>query len=141
MLRSGGLLLSLAILLVFIVSTRRFVQWVSPTDTYAITLGQGYVAFLWTPPPLRQTSFTGWSISGYSGPVPLSSCFGWFGFRSVPPSCLAVPLWLLFLCMAVATAVLWLPGRRYINPDHCQNCGYNLTGNVSGRCPECGSPA
>ena len=21
---------------------------------------------------------------------------------------------------------------------HCQNCGYNLTGNVSGRCSECG---
>ncbi len=21
---------------------------------------------------------------------------------------------------------------------HCQSCGYNLTGNVSGRCPECG---
>ncbi len=20
----------------------------------------------------------------------------------------------------------------------CRNCGYNLTGNVSGRCPECG---
>ena len=23
-------------------------------------------------------------------------------------------------------------------PGHCQKCGYNLTGNVSGRCPECG---
>jgi hypothetical protein len=22
----------------------------------------------------------------------------------------------------------------------CRNCGYNLTGNVSGRCPECGTP-
>ena len=22
---------------------------------------------------------------------------------------------------------------------YCQNCGYNLTGNESGRCPECGS--
>lgn len=24
---------------------------------------------------------------------------------------------------------------------HCQNCGYSLTGNVSGRCPECGIDA
>lgn len=24
-------------------------------------------------------------------------------------------------------------------PDHCQRCGYNLTGNVSGACPECGA--
>ncbi|MBN1511055.1 MAG: hypothetical protein JXB13_03495 [Phycisphaerae bacterium] len=23
---------------------------------------------------------------------------------------------------------------------HCVNCGYNLTGNVSGVCPECGTP-
>ena len=23
-------------------------------------------------------------------------------------------------------------------PGHCRHCGYNLTGNVSGRCPECG---
>jgi hypothetical protein len=25
-----------------------------------------------------------------------------------------------------------------IPPGHCQKCGYNLTGNVSGVCPECG---
>ena len=24
-------------------------------------------------------------------------------------------------------------------PDHCSKCGYNLTGNVSGLCPECGT--
>ncbi len=24
-------------------------------------------------------------------------------------------------------------------PNHCQNCGYNLTGNTSGTCPECGT--
>ncbi len=23
---------------------------------------------------------------------------------------------------------------------HCQSCGYNLTGNLSGICPECGTP-
>ena len=23
---------------------------------------------------------------------------------------------------------------------HCQRCGYNLTGNLSGICPECGKP-
>jgi predicted RNA-binding Zn-ribbon protein involved in translation (DUF1610 family) len=26
-------------------------------------------------------------------------------------------------------------------PGCCASCGYNLTGNVSGRCPECGVPA
>ena len=28
--------------------------------------------------------------------------------------------------------------RRY-PPGHCLKCGYNLTGNVSGVCPECGT--
>lgn len=26
------------------------------------------------------------------------------------------------------------------NPFHCRKCGYNLTGNRSGTCPECGEP-
>jgi hypothetical protein len=26
-------------------------------------------------------------------------------------------------------------------PGHCRRCGYNLTGNVSGACPECGAVA
>ena len=29
--------------------------------------------------------------------------------------------------------------RRVVSPDYCQ-CGYDLTGNVSGVCSECGTP-
>jgi hypothetical protein len=29
--------------------------------------------------------------------------------------------------------------RRHLVPSLCAKCGYNLTGNVSGRCPECGA--
>ena len=36
-------------------------------------------------------------------------------------------------------AVHWLRLRR-IPPGHCKRCGYNLTGNVSGVCSECGEP-
>ncbi len=28
--------------------------------------------------------------------------------------------------------------ERIVNPELCNGCGYNLTGNVSGYCPECG---
>ncbi len=51
---------------------------------------------------------------------------------------LAFPLGVSYV---VARAVFSKLGR---SPDHvfpcCKNCGYNLTGNVSGVCPECGTP-
>jgi hypothetical protein len=50
-----------------------------------------------------------------------------------------VPLWMQFLGVAIPTAGLWLVGfGRRIPAGHCQQCGYNLTGNTSGVCPECG---
>jgi hypothetical protein len=29
---------------------------------------------------------------------------------------------------------------RLLSPNLCRQCAYDLTGNVSGRCPECGTP-
>lgn len=50
-----------------------------------------------------------------------------------------VPMWMVFLLVVAPTALFWWRDRRY-PPGHCQRCGYNLTGNVSGKCPECGKP-
>ena len=36
-----------------------------------------------------------------------------------------------------ATVAFW--PRRRPKPGCCSSCGYDLTGNVSGRCPECGT--
>ncbi len=56
-----------------------------------------------------------------------------------PGGYILTPLWLPFAVVALPTAWLWwLDRRRRIPPGHCQKCGYDLTGNVSGRCPECG---
>ena len=49
----------------------------------------------------------------------------------------ALSLWLPFVFVATPTAFLFWRDRRYPR-QCCQKCGYNLTGNVSGRCPECG---
>lgn len=51
---------------------------------------------------------------------------------------LHVPLWLLMAPCGLLTLWLWpRPGRDAGGP-RCTACGYNLTGNVSGVCPECG---
>lgn len=50
-------------------------------------------------------------------------------------------MWPFILGGALLEAMLlyrWLPRRRA--KGVCAACGYNLTGNVSGICPECGTP-
>ena len=45
----------------------------------------------------------------------------------------------LFALLGVACAIIVaLPAGREYPSGHCQSCGYDLTGNESGRCPECG---
>jgi hypothetical protein len=51
-----------------------------------------------------------------------------------------VPLYWIALFFALGGAPLvWKWTRRNsIQVGHCANCAYNLTGNLSGVCPECG---
>jgi len=60
--------------------------------------------------------------------------------RFFPPSAYFVrfPIWILVLVTAIPTAWLWHRDRRRIRPGCCLRCGYDLTGNTSGVCSECG---
>lgn len=49
-----------------------------------------------------------------------------------------IPLWLPFLLIAVPS-VSALGRTPRPPPGHCEKCGYNLTGLVESRCPECAS--
>jgi hypothetical protein len=53
-----------------------------------------------------------------------------------------VPFWLLFIPFVPYPAIVFIRGpyRRYRRRKKglCLKCGYNLTGNVSEICPECG---
>lgn len=76
---------------------------------------------------------------------------GWFVHRTTDltqtmilpswriPYYFAVPLWIVLMFAGVGTGLLFRLARRPI-PGHCP-CGYDLTGNVSGTCPECGRAA
>ena len=51
----------------------------------------------------------------------------------------SLPLWIPFLAIVIPTAILWHLERRERLAGHCPTCNYNLTGNTSGICPECGT--
>lgn len=83
------------------------------------------------------------------GPVELRWYEAWSGFGLTWPYIgtnpywgreYMFPAWLILLIALVPTALLWWLDRRRPSLGHCQKCGYDLTGNVSGRCPECGTP-
>jgi len=48
-----------------------------------------------------------------------------------------IPLWIPCLVFGVVTCLTWRRRPRF-RLGHCQGCGYNLAGDVSGVCPECG---
>jgi len=53
------------------------------------------------------------------------------------------PAWLIsmpFFLAPLIRAILLTRQLRRRRQGHCGNCGYSLTGNVSGVCPECGTP-
>jgi hypothetical protein len=83
----------------------------------------------------------GWSRHGF--------IFGTFrdvsgqGGSRIPRRAIGVPYWFLGLFFATLPCI-WLRstlrrGSRWRNWC-CKSCGYDLTGNVSGICPECGTP-
>jgi hypothetical protein len=49
-----------------------------------------------------------------------------------------IPLAPIVLLVAIPTGFAWWRERRSIPPGHCRQCGYDLTGNLSGQCSECG---
>ena len=88
-----------------------------------------------------------WIIVGPIDPILTARRFGFVLPRlrvlqvtGVPDSLtVIVPMWLPLVVFAIPTAILWRRDRRP-RKGHCPHCGYNLTGNESGKCPECATP-
>ncbi len=96
----------------------------------------------------------GWTLIGFHGAVVFSFYKGGQGWSCFPfpqplqfgdifwrpwhdPKVPIVPLWMPFLAVLVPSLIGWVRSRRP-PPGHCA-CGYDLTGNFSGVCPECGT--
>ncbi len=68
--------------------------------------------------------------------------FHWLvaGYKSTPSYvCLDLPGWVPIVGLAACAATLWRADHRPAEGS-CRTCGYNLTGNTTGVCPECGKP-
>ncbi len=58
--------------------------------------------------------------------------------RGYTYSCVALCFAILIVPVVGFVAYRMVRRARYIPPGHCQKCGYDLTKNESGVCPECG---
>ena len=139
-----GCLLGLgAFLLAFVASVFLRIGWLDAYRGWGITLRAGSLCAYWG--GARQNP----SLHGFWADTPLK----WDHYREyardlIPHlptyssaywgSQVDVPLWLPFGLLLVPTLTLYRLSRP--RPlGHCSSCGYDLTGNVSGRCPECGA--
>jgi len=144
--------------------TRRFLKWTGAGLSVAILAAWSFS--LWygvylVSTPRNSILISAGSLIGESAPIERK--FGvrsgtyshpWVGFGlSVPRVdtiniCVhypeydlivsTLPLWIPLFLTAIPTAWLWHRDRRRILPGHCTHCGYDLTSNTSGACPECG---
>ena len=132
-----------------LVSVRWGFQWASPAAHHLVGLRGGavlYFGFRINPPlgpefyesliQLPNWGFSALYRGGYSF-YPLPSIE--IGHPSTRRTDLTViiPLWIPILLVGIPMFLLWRRGR--IPLGHCSSCGYNLRGNVSGACPECGA--
>ena len=84
--------------------------------------------------PLTKYEFAGFRYSDRTGWLRV------FTTRSID---VELPLWMPFVLFAAYPTVALIRGPlrhwRWQRKGSCLSCGYNLTGNTSGVCPECGT--
>ena len=134
-----GVGLSLLILATWAVSLWWTFFYILPGDRSSLAFGRGIVGGVFSNFDLRKAGFaTGFRYQGrnefgFNLPEMRTARVGPDSFDEV-----GVPFWLPLLLTAIPTTWLWHRDRRRIRPGCCLRCGYDLTGNTSGVCSECG---
>jgi hypothetical protein len=103
--------------------------------------GPGAITFHWAVTTVPFILGCALSITDFIRRMELGS------FSAIPGDYVWVAVSWAFVLLPVAIgAILTVAIRvvdrrlsRFAPPGHCSTCGYNLTGNVSGVCPECGT--
>ena len=140
--------------------TEYYIASKSMKDMWTITQACGRTSVMisrWTPPMEKSdrwyyiTTISDMEvrISGFTKSLKELPSFEWDSF-SIPyrgstwnGRKLAFPHWLLVCLFGIYPTVAFIRGplrrRLRLKRGLCLNCGYNLTGNTSGICPECGT--
>ena len=130
----GMLSVTLLLVAATVVSSWYFVLWKSNAHLYAVKIQHGRILVGW-----RTTShpsdFPGKWVSGHNAGAALE----WWPEmrRGHWMDAVLIPLWMPASLTALAFVAL-MRRRRRGGHDECPVCLYDLTGNVSGICPECG---
>ena len=143
----GGAMLTVLIAGVWVFSAFRGVVWKRIYSDFSATwamIGRGAVGYervtlaaIEVAPSssvtLTSSTWEVWPISPPQWSAYMLPRIGQWGF--------VCPLWLPFLLIALPTGWLFWSDHKRKKPGLCPSCGYSLTGNTSGACPECGAVA
>ncbi len=132
-LKRAGLRVAIA-LLVLQVTACVFYVWVD-FGPFSVGLGRGCVFLVQHVQPIEEGLAGGLLVSR---PRMLPNAFPtltrtgtyWRGW---------LPIWIPLVVIMAGTVIFWLVDRRPYGAGRCQHCGYDLTGNMTGRCSECGA--
>lgn len=109
-----------------------------PSRQVAVSSTYGGLAILKRQKPPKQHDLV---AADFHGLIPMARWLPYWGATEASARLLAfsafIPYWPFLFAADVPTAYLFWRDRPQPS-DCCRNCGYDLTGNVSGRCPECG---
>ncbi len=113
-------------------------------NSFLTTAYGGHFQYLHTDQPWAERTDgenyrMGWQVMGYHG-------FGtlWWPWFTLDPTywTVHIPLWMPTVVFVFLFPYVYLPlhrMRKRRRKGLCLKCGYDLTGNVSGVCPECGT--
>lgn len=123
-----GMMLSASCVLGWVISLSLELSYTGRETALALRRGSVWITY-------NYRFGIGWNVGTPSGPLLWMPRVGrptpavWF---------VAAPFWCALLPSGLLTALLWYEPRQRVGVD-CGRCGYDLTGNVSGVCPECGT--